>query len=29
MPIVNRMAELQEEITAWRREIHSNPELSL
>ena len=27
MPIVNRMAELQNEITEWRREIHSNPEL--
>ncbi len=27
MPIVNRMAELHEEITEWRREIHSNPEL--
>ena len=27
MPIVNRMAELHDEITKWRREIHSNPEL--
>jgi len=27
MPIVNRMAELHEEITRWRRDIHSNPEL--
>ncbi|MEL7430301.1 MAG: M20 aminoacylase family protein [Pseudomonadota bacterium] len=27
MPIVNRMAELHDEITEWRREIHSNPEL--
>lgn len=27
MPIVNRMAELQNEITEWRREYHSNPEL--
>jgi hippurate hydrolase len=27
MPIINRMAELHEEITEWRREIHSNPEL--
>ncbi len=27
MPIVNRMAELQDEITQWRREYHSNPEL--
>ena len=27
MPIVNRMAELHEEITQWRRYIHANPEL--
>lgn len=27
MPIVNRMAELHDEITEWRREIHQNPEL--
>lgn len=27
MPIVNRMAELHDEITKWRREYHSNPEL--
>ncbi|MEM7069600.1 MAG: M20 aminoacylase family protein [Pseudomonadota bacterium] len=27
MPIINRMAELHEEITEWRREIHANPEL--
>lgn len=27
MPIINRMAELQDEITTWRREIHENPEL--
>ena len=27
MPIVNRMAELHEEITEWRRHIHANPEL--
>ena len=27
MQIVNRMAELQDEITQWRREIHANPEL--
>ncbi len=27
MPIVNRRAELQDEITGWRREIHANPEL--
>ena len=27
MPIINRMAELQDEITEWRREYHANPEL--
>lgn len=27
MPVLNRVAELQEEVTGWRREIHSNPEL--
>ncbi|NRG16883.1 amidohydrolase [Rhizobiales bacterium] len=27
MPIVNRFADLSEEITEWRRDIHANPEL--
>ncbi|CUH86390.1 putative hydrolase YxeP [Phaeobacter sp. CECT 5382] len=27
MPIKNRFAEMQEEITAWRRHLHENPEL--
>ncbi|MEP4194989.1 MAG: M20 aminoacylase family protein [Aliishimia sp.] len=27
MPIKNRFAELQEEVTAWRRDIHENPEI--
>ncbi len=27
MPVKNRFAELQEEITAWRRDLHENPEL--
>lgn len=27
MPIINRIADLQDEITAWRRDIHENPEL--
>ncbi|MEZ5871233.1 MAG: M20 aminoacylase family protein [Nitratireductor sp.] len=27
MPIINRMAELHDEITAWRRQLHANPEL--
>ncbi|MET0358695.1 MAG: amidohydrolase, partial [Pararhizobium sp.] len=27
MPILNRAAELQDEVTAWRRHIHSRPEL--
>jgi len=27
MPIVNRAAELQGEVTEWRRQLHRNPEL--
>ncbi|MEC9343669.1 MAG: M20/M25/M40 family metallo-hydrolase, partial [Pseudomonadota bacterium] len=27
MPVINRMAELHDEITSWRREFHANPEL--
>ncbi len=27
MPIKNRFAELQNEITEWRRDIHQNPEI--
>ena len=27
MPIVNRIAELHTEITAWRHDIHAHPEL--
>lgn len=27
MPIVNRIAEFHEEMTAWRRHLHSQPEL--
>ena len=27
MPIVNRVADLHAEITAWRRDMHSHPEL--
>ncbi|PTW52950.1 hippurate hydrolase [Breoghania corrubedonensis] len=27
MPIVNRFAELADEITEWRRDLHRNPEL--
>ena len=27
MPIKNRFAEMQEEITVWRRHLHENPEL--
>ena len=26
MPVVNRIAEFHEEMTAWRRHIHANPE---
>ncbi|HRD74707.1 MAG TPA: M20 aminoacylase family protein [Hyphomicrobiaceae bacterium] len=27
MPIINRVAELQPEVAAWRQDIHENPEL--
>src|SRR5690606_23853567 len=27
MPILNRAAEMHDEITAWRRHLHQNPEL--
>lgn len=27
MPILNRASELQEEVAAWRRHLHQNPEL--
>ncbi len=27
MPILNRIADLHAEITAWRRDLHANPEL--
>ena len=27
MPTINRFADLHDEITAWRRDIHENPEL--
>jgi len=27
MPILNRAAEMQEEVAGWRRHIHNNPEL--
>jgi amidohydrolase len=27
MPIVNRVADLQDEITAWRHDLHAHPEL--
>ena len=26
MPIVNRIAEFHDEITAWRRDLHAHPE---
>jgi hippurate hydrolase len=29
MPIINRIAEFHEEMTAWRRDLHAHPELSL
>src|ERR1700674_2450638 len=27
MPIVNRVADLHDEITKWRRDLHAHPEL--
>ena len=27
MPILNRAAEMQDEVAGWRRQLHSNPEL--
>jgi amidohydrolase len=27
MPVINRVAEFQDEIVAWRRDFHQNPEL--
>ena len=27
MPIVNRLADMQPEIAAWRQDIHAHPEL--
>ena len=27
MPIINRIADLHDEITEWRRDLHENPEL--
>ena len=26
MPIVNRVADLHDEITTWRRDLHAHPE---
>ena len=27
MPVKNRLAELHDDITAWRRDLHENPEI--
>ena len=27
MPVVNRVADLHNDITAWRRDLHAHPEL--
>ena len=29
MPIINRIAEFHEEMTAWRHDLHAHPELSM
>ena len=28
MPVINRIAEWQDELTAWRRHLHAHPELA-
>ncbi|TIS80715.1 MAG: amidohydrolase, partial [Mesorhizobium sp.] len=28
MPILNRAAEMQEEVAGWRRHLHQTPELN-
>ena len=27
MPVVNRVAAMQDEVAQWRRDLHENPEL--
>ena len=27
MPVINRVADLQPDIMAWRRDLHAHPEL--
>ena len=27
MPVINRVADLQDEITGWRHDLHANPEI--
>ncbi len=29
MPVINRIAEFQQDMTAWRRDLHAHPELAL
>ena len=29
MPVINRIASFQEDMTAWRRDLHAHPELSM
>ncbi len=29
MPVINRIASFHEDMTAWRRDLHENPELSM
>ena len=28
MPVINRIADMNAEVSAWRRDFHENPELS-
>ena len=29
MPVINRIAAFHEDMTAWRHDLHANPELSM
>ncbi len=29
MPVINRIADFQQDMTAWRRDLHAHPELAL
>ena len=29
MPVINRIADFHDDMTAWRRDLHQHPELAL